>query len=156
MIDKTLTKGQREELYKKLQDEKNFLLNDPKGYGSKKVLEAWFRWNRLSHDEQVKILNEWTKYYEEVKETPMYALFQEQRKAAKENNWGRVRELADQAREMRKNGDDITLTKPTSIDPWDFNHNMDIKAYNELDEKLKKLTHYSDVKQDADLKEVFS
>lgn len=156
MIDKILTRGQREELYAKLQDKKNFLLNDPDNNGSRKVLDAWFKWNRLSHDEQIKILNDWNKYYKEVEETPMYALFQEQRRAASENNWGRVRELADQVREMRKNKDDITLTKPTSIDPWDFNHDMNIKAYNEIEEKIKELTHYTDVKKDTDLEKVFS
>ncbi len=47
------------------------------------------------------------------------------------------------------------MKKPTSIDPWDFNQNMDIKAYIELEEKMKELTNYSEVKQDIDLKEVF-
>ncbi len=155
MIDKTLNKTQREGLYEKLREKKDFLLNDPDNLGSKEVLEAWFKWNRLSHDEQLKILNYWEKYYEDVKQTPSYMIFQEQREAAAKNDWGRVKELALDAKKIKENKDYV-LAKPTSIDPWDFNHNMDIKAYEDIEEMIKELTHYSDVKKDKDLTDVFS
>ncbi len=154
MIDVKLTKPQREALYAKLKKQREYLLTDPNNLGSREVLEKWFKWNILSHDEQLKVLADWDKYYEDVKETPSYMIFQEQRIAASKNDWGRVKELAQDARKIKENKDYV-LKKPTSIDPWDFNQNMDIKGYLEIEEKMKELTNYSEVKQDIDLKEVF-
>jgi len=155
MIDIKLTKPQREALYARLQNQRNYLLNDPDNLGSREILEKWFKWNRLSHDEQLKILAEWDKYYEDIKQTPAYLIFYEQRAAAHKNDWGRVKELSKDAKLIHEKKDYV-LTKPTSIDPWDFNNNMDIKAYLEIEEKMKELTNYSEVKQDMDLKDVFS
>jgi hypothetical protein len=146
------TKADRINLLEKLRD---FIIKFENGSDTGKELEAWRKWNLLGHEKQLKILAEWEKYYKEVQETPIYALFQEQRLAASKNDWGRVKELADQAREMRKNGDDITLTKPTSIDPWEFNHSGTIKCYLEAQEKIKELTNYPDLKKDDELEKVF-
>lgn len=155
MIDGKLTKSQRESLYAKLKNQREYLLTDPDKHGSREMLEKWFKWNRLTHDEQLKILADWDKYYADVKETPSYLIFQEQREAASKGNWLRVKDLAIDAKQIKDNKDYI-LKKPTSIDPWDFNQNQDIKAYLEIENKMKELTNYSEVTQDRDLSEVFS
>lgn len=155
MIDIKLTKPQREALYENLKNKRNYLLNDPDNLGSRKILEKWFAWNKLSHDKQLKILADWDKYYKEIKETPSYLIFQAQRKAASQGNWVRVKELAKDAAEIKKNKDYV-LQKPTSIDPWDFNQDQDIKGYIEIEEKMKELTNYSSSTIDKELSDVFS
>jgi len=154
MITKPMTKAEREAMYSRAKKGIDFLLTDPNNWGTRITLEAWFKWNDLSHNDQVKILNDWDKYYEDVKQTPSYMIFQEMRKASRKGNITRVKELANDAKQIRENKDYI-LKKPTSIDPWEFRNNEAIKAYEQLQEVIKELTNYPDNFQDEDLGDVF-
>lgn len=151
---KPMTKAEREAIYERAKRGIDYLLTDPNNFGTRITLEAWFAWNRLPHDAQLKILTDWDKYYMDVKQTPSYLIFQEQREASRKGDLTRVKELAKDARKIRENKDYV-LKKPTSIDPWEFRHNEAIKAYEQLQEVIKELTNYPDTKNDEDLGKVF-
>lgn len=151
---KPMTKVEREAMYERAKRGIDYLLSDPNNFGTRITLEAWFKWNALSHEDQLKILTDWDKYYEDVKRTPSYMIFQEQREASRKGNLTRVKELAQDARKIKENKDYI-LKKPTSIDPWEFSNNEAIKAYEQLQKVIKELTNYPDVSIDEDLGDVF-
>jgi len=153
-MNKPMTKAEREAIYDRSKHALDILLNDPNNIGTRKELEAWFTWNRLSIEEQRKILNAWSKYYEDIKQTPSYLIFQEQRAVSMHGDWARVKELAQDARNIRENKDYV-LKKPTSIDPWEFRHSETIKAYERLQIVIKELTNYPEADQEESLKKVF-
>ncbi len=121
---------------------------------SKLEIAKWRKFCALPKQDQLKLLEEWKVYYENVKQSPVYDLFQEQRKAMdftkvnnepieeqaklKQERWQRIRELGQQARLMRENGDLNTVTKPSSIDPWEFNQGW-VKAYKDCEQAIKDL-----------------
>lgn len=85
------------------------------------MLKAYHSFEKLSDKQRQENIKAWNEYYAAVKETPIYALFKEQREAARQENTPRLKDLALQARQMKAKGDHITLEKPKGIDPWEFN-----------------------------------
>jgi len=110
---------------------------------SKAQIEAWRYFWKISLDERVKMREEWETYYSEVKETPIYALFMEQRDAMSKNNYARVKDLSKQAKEMYKNGDHITLQKPNYIDPSEFDRGY-VRAYRNIKKAITTLEQETD------------
>src|ERR1035437_2382728 len=94
-----------------------------------KIIIDYKKFVNLPHTEQMKIRAVWEKYYEDVKSAPICALFQAQLAAAKINDWGRVKELAKDARLMRENGDNTTLAVPSCPDPAVFDFGEVVMIY---------------------------
>lgn len=118
-------------------------------------IKAWKEYCNLSYKEQTERKRAWSDYYENVKETPIYALFQEQKKAMASGNILRVKDLAKQARLMRINGDTETLTKPKFMDPDEFDRGW-VKAYRDYDWMIKQLNlDLSDEGNSNEIKEVW-
>lgn len=120
---------------------KSCLETGQKPYGNRVsmgIISEWESFIKLTHPEQMKIWADWEKYYQDVKETPSYALFQEQRAAEAKKDWARVKDLAEQAKEMRKNGDHITLKKPSTVDPWEYNYGV-VKFYKDCEKAIEEM-----------------
>lgn len=105
------------------------------------MIKALHAWEEAPQNVKARIINEWDQYYKNVDQTPIYALFQEQREAMSRRDYGRVKELADEARRMREDGNHITLEKPRSIDPFDYQHHPLIKAYRRVNKQIKELLY---------------
>lgn len=119
-----------------------------------KFYEEWQKWILLSPDEKQKIRAEWDQYYKDVQETPIYLLFQEQRAASRKGDIKRVKDLADQARQMRENGDINTLPKPKSIDPFEFEHSAFVVSYHRIKNKIAELQQWEEeVPPEAEVKQ---
>lgn len=137
MFYSKLTRKEKEDKLIKTKKLKNSIEfgNNPE---SKKMIIAWKEFMKLPYAEQARRRQEWEKYYQEVKHTPIYALFQAQREADARKDSGEVIALAKQAKEMRKNGDHITLLKPKFVDPWEFSQGW-VKAYEDCIKAIDEL-----------------
>lgn len=135
-----LTNKQKEDLLLKLVRKLREIEFDPQGKHpeSKKQMTAYKIFMSLPIEQKVSIRQQWTRYYELVKESPIYSLFQEQRIAAKNNDWYRVKELAQDVRLMRENNDIVTIKKPTSIDPWEFDWGW-VKDFHTIEKRIKEI-----------------
>ncbi len=140
MYHQKLTNKQKEDLILKLTRKKYDIEFDKTNSHpeSKKQMDAYKIFMSLTLDQKVSIRQAWSKYYEDVIQSPIYQLFKEQQEASKKGNWVRVRELAQDARSMRENNDLITLKKPTSIDPWEFDYGW-VKDYMNLTKEIQEL-----------------
>lgn len=140
MYYQKLTKKEKEDTLLRIMKHKNDIENDSYGKhpDSKREIAAWRKYLALPYGEQARIRRQWMNYYTQVQKTPIYELFQEQRRALFTKNFARAKDLADQARLMRENGDIITLVKPTSIDPWEFDFGW-VKAYNDCEKRIQEL-----------------
>lgn len=126
----------------KLIKAKNHLEEGKSPEGSKESATAISEWRsywKLPQAQRSKIINDWDNYYKEMKETPMYALFIEQREAAHKGIWSRVKELAEQAKEMQLDGAHITIQKPFFTDPWEFSHGY-VKTFLDLEKRILELS----------------
>lgn len=132
-----MSKKDKATLLRKLNRLKREMQQDP-------FYNDWQVWLLLPDEQKKEIQEKWDKYYEDVKETPIYALFQEQREAARKNNYTRVKELAAESREMRKNGDHITLEKPKATDPFEYNNSTFVHNYRSLKRKISDLNQWED------------
>lgn len=149
-----LTRKEKEDKFfrlKRLKDELEFDNNPKREHPeSKRVIVSWKAFLKLPYSEQEKIRKEWDQYYAEVKLTPIYLMLQAQKEAYRtmisKSEWPEERnkakqrftELAKESRLMRENGDDITLPKPKSIDPWEYDKNW-VKAYKDCEKAISDL-----------------
>lgn len=76
----------------------------------------WNEYIKKSEIEKESLVHRWSEYYKQCAQTTEAELFRETKKALFENNLPRVRELANQAREMLANGF-FELPKPSKYDP---------------------------------------
>lgn len=131
---------EKEGLLKKLRELQRDLEINTSGRNAeaRNLITAWKTFSLKPYEEQQRMLLVWGKYYADVKQTPIYALVQEQKEALSRRDLSRVRELAQQSTRMQKNGHHAVLTKPVGIDPWEFNHGAVI-AYVDLGKRIKEL-----------------
>lgn len=107
-----------------------------------RIIRDFHIWNRLPSTEKGRIAAAWNTYYEDVKYSPIYLIVQEQRLAAAKGDWARVRDLAQQAQEMREDGSLITLPVPEFTDPSEFSQGSVISAYKKLLRQIEEMTGY--------------
>ena len=94
--------------------------------------EAYFRlmaFRKLPYVEQQKIREEWDKYYKDVKDTPVYAMYCLMKEAFLKNDFGGVKVLSNTLREMKENEEVSTIAKPRSSDPYELENNVHANAY---------------------------
>lgn len=151
------TKRQLEDKLIKLTKIKEDIEKDPKNEHpeSVKQMRAWKMFKALPYAEQSMRWAEWGKYYEQVKETPAYALFQAQREAAEAKQMNRVIELSREARQMRLNNDHITLPKPPFVDPWSLERGW-VKSYLDCEKQIFLLRDELRAPDAEETKEVWS
>lgn len=118
------------------------------------LIKNWKEFIKLHPKVQDNVRMQWKNYYNSVYESPIYALYSEQRIAARKNDWGRVKELADQARQMRENGHHISLTKPIGIDPWEYDYGW-VKAYKDVEQAIQELNEDMNIESELEAREVW-
>lgn len=140
MYYQKLTKKEKEDRLIRIMRKKNDIEHDYANIhpDSKKEMTAWRKYMDMPYEVKARIKRQWDNYYLEVHKSPICALFQEQRRALTARNFARAKDLADQARQMRENGDVVTVLKPTSIDPWEFNWGW-VKDYLDCEKRIKEL-----------------
>ena len=106
---------------KRLDDIKNGVIKDRIDH-QQKTMVAWFInvYKPMPEWERQELQDQWDRYYKLCSESTEADLFRAIKTAAKEKNDNRVQELAQQARDMLKNGF-MSIPKPTGYDPmiWD-------------------------------------
>jgi hypothetical protein len=122
---------------------------------SAKIIAQWKSFMKFPIPEQTRIRVEWDKYYSEVKESPIYALVMEQRNAASKNNWIRVIDLAEQAKQMKLDGNHTTIPKPLFPDPWDFSFGY-VRDYISLERRIIELSGQVNVYSAQTAKDAFA
>lgn len=127
-----MSKDAKKHIIDKLRTEKYHLEQD-------NFIHAWKKFLGLPVQEQLAIRNEWNQYYLKVRGTIAYEIFQEQKKALSEGNIKRVKELADDARQMLIDND-FELKKPISIDPFEFDFGYKVKRYKWIEAKILELS----------------
>lgn len=135
-----LTKQEKQMKLGKLQRERLFMENDPI---SKKMLSEWHKFLQLSPTEKKRRRDAWESYYKLVNESTMALLLREQQLALQQQNFARVKQLAEEAYQMIKNNDNVTLPKPDFIDPFEFDYGVVCMSYKNLQKAIKELTDYS-------------
>ena len=122
---------------------------------SKNVIASWKEFLKLSAIEQTQRKQEWEDYYRKVKQSPMYTLFQEQKAAAKEKNWKRVRALAGQAKQMREQGGERTIPMPQHPHPWEFESGW-VHVYREVERIVRTLNQQQAVSEPEETADIWS
>lgn len=123
--------------------------------GAKEMIASWRAYCRLPAPEQVKQLTAWDEYHKAVKTTLVYAMVQEQSLALKKKDLARVRELAGQVKQLKKEGKLFQLTPPAFPDPWKFNYGW-VKAYQNTERKIKELKAELDAPEIEEMKEIWN
>jgi hypothetical protein len=154
MYYQKLTKSQKEDKLRDVMKLKNEIEFDNNPIHSRRHPESriaiveWKEFLKLPAPEQERRKRAWVKYYEDVKTTPIFALFQEMRvslrlltskdpEVAKEARM-RVRELSEQSQRMQANGDLSTLEKPPFADPWEMERGW-VQSYQDCERVIKEL-----------------
>jgi len=103
-----------------------------------KTYLAYQKWLRLDPEQKNRIIKEWNDYYKKCQDSEIGKLFQEARIALKAKQWDKVKELSNKAKEMEF----VPITKPSSIDPYFFEH--ELSGYYLTKSKLKDLKNTVD------------
>lgn len=103
------------------------------------AVREWKKFLSLSYAEQNKIRKEWDNYYSEVRESPIYALYQAQKNALLQNRLYDVKELANEAKRMREDENSRTVEKPKYTDPFVYDFGATVRAYRETERRIKEL-----------------
>ncbi len=127
---------------------------DRKHPESLQMLKAYHAWGKLSDKDRQASIKAWRDYYDAVKESPIYALFQAQREAASKGDHRRLKDLASQARVMRLKGDHITLDKPLGIDPWEFNQGW-VRAWLDCQQEIESLRKDLAIPEQEEAREIW-
>lgn len=106
-----------------------------------KAVKAYRDFKRLPIEQQGRLRGEWDAYYRAVKETPFYALLQQQIAAARKRDWKKLAELADEVKKMAEAGDCIVLEKPAFHDPDGLEKHPNVVTWIKNDKRIKELFH---------------
>lgn len=142
---------QRKALYEQLREareEKERLENHP-------VIIAWHKYQALTVLEQQVIEKRWEQYYRDVQETPIYLLYQAQRRALAQGQTSQVKALAEEARLLRESGNNVVLQQPSSVDPAEFFMGIWVRGYRNIIDGIKKLETELYGQKGEEIKEIF-
>lgn len=96
------------------------------------VVKEYIKFNNLSPRDQQYIWNQWNQYYEDVKKTPTYALYQAIREAFGAKDMARFRMLQKEMKQMKQDGIIPSLTQPKGLDPMTFYHDQSVLQYKSI------------------------
>lgn len=148
------TREQKELLLAKAREAQRRLELGMKPWGnaeSRTILAEWRKFNKLPSYKQQQMRDEWNKYFEDVSFSPIYQLVQAQKEAMRDGNWARVKDLADQSKQMREDGALNTVTKPQGIDPMEFDRSSTMKAYWDCENVIKELSFMEEEAEDRNV-----
>lgn len=131
------SKKQRKETMQKIQTNKIDYAKRKELYENIESVKKYVTYMNYTPAERHRIWKAWEVFYKEVQFTPSYAMFQEQRKAFRENNMARVKDIGKQAGQMLRDPEYKWLTKPHPIEPESLYHDQSVIGYINLLEEIK-------------------
>jgi hypothetical protein len=93
---------------------------------------------KLPVREQQRIFDLWEKYYEDVKGTTQYQLYQAMREAYAKRNFGRFKELQAEMQQMQKDEVIPELKKPPYVEPLTMYNDQLVIRYRNVLQEIKR------------------
>lgn len=141
MYSVKMTRKEKEDKMFRLTQRKAILENDPNKTGSGVLIAYMKNFSKLPYPEQMLRRQEWDEYYQKVRsESISYQIFKQQCEAAKKNDWKKVKELSEEIRQMRANGDLVLMSTPKHIDPFEIDNGTFCREYRFIEKEIYILT----------------
>ncbi len=109
------------------------------------IFRDWKFYESMPLAQQQQIKQAWYQYYREVRESVIYAMVMEQRKALLGHDLQRVKEIAGQVLQMEIDGQFPQVQKPAFRDPMEFSFSEILNSLKKNKEQIKGLTRTPDV-----------